>query len=172
MGFNPRLAPYTVTKQHIFIASSKMSTTTQYQPFFRFPYQGQLIGAYANVTKCFADAATKDLAVNAATNANITEVSILKHATDDTTLTYATGLRAAILTGANDTVTGGGVDYFWPTTSGATGLKALTNKTATRRTFGAGDQAILKFTPYYTATNAHYVWRLDVQMDYIIGTES
>lgn len=171
MGFNARLAPYTILKQHTFIASSKMASTTQYQPLFRFPFAGQLVGAYANVTKVYADAATKDAAMDAATNANITEVSILKHATDDTTLTYATGLRAAILTGANDSVTGGGVDYTWPTTSGGTGLKALTNKTLLRRSFGAGDQALLKLTPTYAATNAHYVWRVDVQMDYVIGQE-
>lgn len=171
MGFNPRLAPYSLTKQLCFIASSKMAATTQYQPLFRFPYQGQLIGAYANVTQTYADAATKDAAIDAATGANITEVSILKHATDDTTLTYATGLRAAILTGANDSVTGGGVDYTWPTTTTGVGMKALTNKTATRRTFGPGDQAIVKLTPNY-ATSAHYVWRVDLQLDYIIGTEA
>jgi len=170
MGFNARLAPYTVAKQLIFVASSKMAATTQYQPLFRFPYAGQLVGAYANVTRTYADAATKDAAINAATGANITEVSILKHATDDTTLTYATGLRAAILTGANDSVTGGGVDYFWPTTTVGTGLKALTNKTLLRRSFDAGDQAIVKLTPNY-ATSAHYVWRVDLQMDYVIGQE-
>jgi len=172
MGFNPRLAPYTLAKQLTFVVSSKMADqTTQYQPLFRFPFAGQLIGAYANVTLSYPDCATKDAAIDAATNANITEVSILKHAAADATLTYATGLRAAILTGANDTVTGGGVDYPWPTTSGGVGMKALTNKTATRRSFVAGDQAIVKFTPDY-ATTAHYVFRVDLQMDYIIGHES
>ncbi|HUT60022.1 MAG TPA: hypothetical protein VNA25_19425 [Phycisphaerae bacterium] len=171
MGFNPRLAPYSLSTALRFVASSAMAATTQYQPLFRFPFQGQLIGAYTNVTRTYADAGTKDAAIDAATDSVITEVSILKHAADDTTLTYATGLRAAILTGANDTSTGGGIDYKWPTTSGGTGLTAMTNKTATRRTFVQGDQAIVKFTPTWP-TNAHYVWRVDLQMDYIIGQES
>jgi hypothetical protein len=45
----------------------------------------------------------------------------------------------------------------------------MTNQTAARRCFGAGDQAIVAITPTYAATNAHYVFQLDVQMDYIIG---
>ena len=171
MGFNPRLAPYSITKSIMVQASSKMAATQQNFPIFRFPFAGQLVGAYANVALSYPDAATKDAAIDAATNANVGHVSIWKHAAADTTATYATSLRAAIRTGANDTSTGGGINWLWPTTSGIDGLYSLTNKSAARRCFAAGDNALLCFVPSY-ATNAHHVFRVDLQMDYIIGQEA
>ncbi len=171
MGFNPRLAPYSVTRAIDVVCSSKMPGTAQNMPLFRFPAAGMLIGAYANCTRKYADAATKSAEVEATTNTGVEQVSIWLHATDDTTATYATTLRAAKRTGTQDTSTGGGLNWRWPTTSGGYGLYSLTNCSASRRTFGAGDQAILRIDPY-GATDAHRVFQLDVQMDYIIGQES
>lgn len=171
MGFNPRISPYTISKSFYVNASSKMAATAQNFPIFRFPFAGQLIGAYANVTLTYPDAATKDAAIDAVTNANVGEVSIWKHAADDTTATYATSLRAAIRTGNNDTSTGGGINWLWPTTTTIDALYSLTNKSAARRKFAAGDNALLYFVPSY-ATNAHNTFRVDLQMDYIIGYES
>ena len=171
MGFNPRLAPYSVSKSVLINASSKMAATQQNFPLFRFPFAGQLVGAYANVALTYPDAGTKDAAIDAATNANVGHVSIWKHAADDTTATYATSLRAAIRTGNNDTATGGGIDWLWPTTTTIDGLYSLTNKSGTRRKFAAGDNALICFVPSY-ATNAHNTFRLDIQMDYIYGYEA
>jgi hypothetical protein len=170
MGFNPRLAPYSITKSIRVVASSKMGATAQNFPIFRFPFAGQLIGAYANVALSYPDSATKDAAIDAATNANVGQVSIWKHAAADVTATYATALRAAIRTGNNDTSTGGGINWLWPTTSGIDGLYSLTNKSGARRVFAAGDQALLYFVPSYS-TAAHRNFRVDLQMDYIIGQE-
>lgn len=171
MGFNARLAPYSICKSVDIYQSSKMGATAQYAPVFRFPFAGQLIGAYANVAFKTVDGSAKSAAITAATNANVGQVSVFKHAADDTTLTYATGLRAALRTGDNNSAAGGGINWLWPTTTTIDGLYSLTNKSAARRKFAAGDQAMLYFVPSY-ATDAHRVFQVDLQMDYIIGYEA
>ena len=176
MGFNARLAPYTLCRDIEFQATSNDAAATQHCSLFKFPFAGQLVGAYANVRKIQPAATAATAAVEATTNTGIDQVCIWKHATDDTTATYATALRAAARTGDADSSTGGGINWRLPTTAAGTntteaGLYTLTNKTATRRKFNAGDQAILGFSSY-GATNSHRQWSVHVQMDYVIGHEA
>jgi len=171
MGFNPRLAPFTITKQIQVRETSNDASVSQHFPIFVFPFAGQLVGARANIRKVQAAGTAVDAGQAATTNTGVDEISIWKHATDDTTATYATGLRAAARTGAQDTSTGGGLHWKIAGTSSAPGLYALTNKSAARRKFSAGDTAMMHISPY-AATNSHRVHVVDIQMDYIIGHEA
>ncbi len=171
MGFNPRISPYSLSTQIMVRESSKDVNAAQHFAVFRFPFAGQIIGAYANVHRTYIAAGTADAAIEAETNTGVQEISLWKHATDDTTATYATSLRACARTGNKDTTTGGGLDWHLPTTSASPSLMSLTNKSATRRKFGAGDVVMMKIAPY-GVTDAHRSHRVDLQMDYIIGEEA
>ena len=177
MGFNPRLAPFTVTKKFEVRETSKASNVIQHFPLFKFPFAGQLVGAYANVRKVQAAGIAVDKPQLATTATGVFEVSIWNHATADTTATYATALRAAARTGNKNSTLGGGLTWKLPLTSGVAGVSGepsmytLTNKSATRRKFLAGDVAMVNISPY-GATNSNRVHVLDVQMDFIIGHEA
>lgn len=173
MGFNARLAPYTITRTIEVRETSNDAAVSQHFPVFRFPFAGQIVGAFANVRRVTAAGSAADVAVEATTNTGVDEISLWKHATDDTTATYATSLRAAARTGAQDTSSAAdpGINWRLQTTSAVTGLYTLTNKSATRRKFSAGDVVLMHFGPY-GLTNAHRVHDVEVQMDYIIGHEA
>lgn len=171
MGFNARLAPFTIATTVEVRATSKDAAASQHYPVFRFPFAGQLVGAYANVRKVTLAGTAMDAAVEATTATGVQEISLWKHATDDTTATYATALRAALRTGNKDTSTGGGINWRLPTTSGVNGLYALTNKSAARRKFGAGDVMLMHIAPY-GVTDAHRAYNIELQADYIIGYEA
>ncbi len=181
MGFNPRLAPFSVLKTIEVRESSKDAGASQHFPVYKFPFAGQLVGAYANVRKVQPLADNPDTGVEATTNTGVDEISIWKHATADTTATYATGLRAAIRTGAQDTSSAALPGINWRAPHGAPGaargtsgektMYSLTNKSATRRKFLAGDVAMLHISPY-GATDSHRIHVVDIQMDFIIGHEA
>lgn len=177
MGFNPRLAPFSITKQIEVRETSKDAAVSQHFPILKAPFAGQLVGAYANVRKIQAAGTAMDAAQAATTNTGVDEISIWNYATADTTATYATGLRMAARTGDQDSVASDGLNWGLPPTSGVAavsgtpGLYTLTNKSAARRKFLAGDVLMMHISPY-GATNSHRVHAVDVQVDYIIGHEA
>lgn len=172
MGFNARLAPFSITRTIEVRESSKDRNANQNFPLFKFPADGQIVGAYANVRRNIL-ATGPDVAVEATTNTGVDEVNIWKFATADTTATYATALRACYRTGAQDTSSAAapGINWRLATTSGVDGLYTLTNKSATRRKFLAGDVAMLHISAYAAATDAHIGHTVDLQFDYVIGHE-
>lgn len=175
MGFNARLHPYTVSKQIDLHVTSKDAGADHHLPVFRFPFAGELVGAAANIMyQTTAAAGAHYVELEATTNTGVDSISLWKHATDDTTATYATGLRALQRTGTQDTSTGGGLNWRAATTSGAVGLIPFSDNntaSAARRQFNAGDNVLLMVSPY-GATDAHRNFRIDLQLDYIIGHEA
>ena len=165
MGFNPRLAPYTVNKEVGYQTNTDTDTFSKDHFLFRFPFAGQLISAYAalgpNATVLPGDDKTT----------NLWEVSIWKNSVDNTTATFATADRAALRTGEAANTTGA---LAWATNT----VYTLTNKSGARRRFNAGDKLYLRTS--YTAATSHgsltamavLQERLGVQMDYIIGQET
>jgi len=181
MGFNNRLAPYVVAKQILVRESSNDAAVSQHFPVYKFPFAGMLVGAYANVALIQPAADNPDVTVEATTSRGVDEISLWKHATADTTATYATGLRAAKRTGAQDTSSAAAPGINWRLPHGAPGaaagtsgeksMYALTNQTAARRKFLAGDVVMMHFGPY-APTDSHRMHRVDIQMDFIIGHEA
>ena len=169
MGFNPRLAPYTVKSDVRLHFETATDTNSLQRPLFKFPFAGQLVGAYANVDRQFPGLANAGMEASTATG--IDEISIWNHATADTTATYATALRAAARTGNQDTSTGGGINWRLPGTTGEPSLYTLTNKSAARRKFVQGDVAMLHVRNY-GGTDTSRIFEVHVQMDYIIGHEA
>ncbi len=176
MGFNPRISPYSITKNLQIRETSGKRATSQYFDIFRFPFAGQIIAAHANVRRVLPAASTADAVVEATANTGVDEISLWKHATDDTTATYATGLRSCIRTGAQATSTADGINWRGRTAttavSGEDSLYTLTNKSATRRKYNAGDRVLMHFSAYSAATAAHVMHVVELQMDYIIGEEA
>ena len=172
MGFNPRLHPYTVSKQITFHVTSKDAAADHELPVFRFPFAGQLVGAAANIQ--YNTAAGVHYIELLGTTATGVNLSLWKFATDDTTATYATGLRALQRTGAANSTAGGGISWRRAQTSGSVGLIPFSDNNtaaASRRQFNAGDDVMLHLDPR-GATDAHRNYRVDIQMDYIIGREA
>lgn len=159
-GFNPRLAPFTVQQRVVYHPDTDNNTHDHDAFFYRFPYAGQLIGAYA----CLAQDAASQAGDDKTTN--LFEVSIWKNSADNTTGTYATADRAAARTGEAANTTGA---LIWLSNR----VYTLTNKTATRRKFDAGDKLFLR-TRMKANTDHPFAppQMIDVQMDYIIGHES
>ena len=174
MGFNARLAPYTIEKTIEVRGTSKGAAVSQHFPIHKFAFASQLVGAFANVRRIIVAGTGVDLGVVADTTTGVDEVSIWKHATADTTATYATALRAAARTGVQAAAA---LVWAIPVTSGVGGtsgapsLYTLTNKSAARRKFVAGDVAYMHFGPY-GATNLDRAHVVDIQMDFIIGHEA
>ncbi len=170
-GFNPRLAPFVVTKSIMVRESSNDAAAAQHFPVYKFPFAGQLLSAYANVRKVQPSAAAVDAAQLATTNTGVNEVSLWKHATADTTATYVTALRAAARTGNQNSTLGGGLTWKIHGTSAEPTMYTLTNKSAARRKFLAGDVVMMHFLPY-AATNSHRQHVVDIQMNFMIGHEA
>jgi hypothetical protein len=172
MGFNPRLAPFTVSRHFRLHFETAQDTNDLHRPLFKFPFAGQIIAAYANAERYIAGGL--NTAVEATTNTGIDEMSIWKHATDDTTATYATGLRSLQRTGAQDSSTGGGINWRLPGTSGEDSMYSFSNNntaSAARKQYAAGDVAML-YVRNYGATDTSRIFHINVQMDYVIGHEA
>lgn len=161
MGFNPRLAPYSVTKEVNYQTNTDVATFELDHFLMKMPFAGQLLGAYTALAQGAAPVAVD-------TTTALYEVSIWKNSADNTTATYATGDRAAKRTGAvNQT---GAIAWASNT------VYALTNQTATRRNFDAGDKLYLR-TAFTAAVNHGTAFgfpqeKLEIQMDYVIGQEA
>lgn len=168
MGFNPRLAPYTVMRDIRLHFETATDTNSLHRAVWKAPFAAQLVGAYAQAERHLVGAV--NAAFEATTNTGIDEISIWKHATADTTATYATALRMAARTGNQDSSTGGGVNWRLPGTTGEKSMYALTNKSAARRKFLAGDVA-MAHVRNYGATDTSRIAEVHIQMDYIIGHE-
>ncbi len=172
MGFNPRLAPYTISKQVEFMVTSKDAAAAHDLPVFRFPFAGQLVGAFANIQ--YSTGVAVHFVELLGTTATGVDLMLWKFATDDTTATYATGLRALQRTGAANSTAGGGISWRRAQTSGSVGLIAFADNntaSAARKQFNAGDDLMLQLDPR-GATDAHRDFKVDLQVDYIIGHES
>ncbi len=162
MGFNARLAPYSVVSEVMFQTNTNTDTFQRDHFIFRFPFAGQLIGAYAALGQGASAQAADDKTTN------LYEVSLWKNSADNTTATYDTADRAAKRTGAVN-ATGG---ILWANNT----VYALTNQTAARRKFDAGDKMYLRTG--FTAAVAHGTTfqypqeQLEIQADYIIGEEA
>ncbi len=172
MGFNPRLAPYTVYRDVRLHFETGSDTNSLHRPVFKFPFAGQLISAYANVDRHLTGAANSS--VEATTNTGIDEISLWKHATADTTATYATGLRSLQRTGAQDSSTGGGINWRLPGTSGEKSLYAFSNNntaSAARKQYLAGD-VVMMHARNYGATDTSRIFEVHLQVDYVIGHEA
>lgn len=178
MGFNPRLHPYTITKQFDLHVTSKDAAAAQDMPVFKFPFAGQLVGASANIMyQTLGSPGTHYIGLEATTNTGVLELSLWKHATNDTTATFATALRALQRTGNANTSTGGGLNWrnavAGPNVSGSVGLIAFSDNntaSAARKQFNADDQVLLHIIPY-GGTDTHRNFRIDLQVDYIIGRD-
>jgi hypothetical protein len=162
MGFNARLAPYSVAKEVHFQTNTNTDTFERDHFIFRFPFAGQLIGAYAALGMSAE-------VVDADTTTCLYEVSLWKNSADNTTATYDTADRAAKRTGEVN-ATGG---ILWASNT----TYALTNLTAARRKFAAGDKMFLRTgftanTQHVGSDNELQGERLEIQADYIIGHEA
>jgi hypothetical protein len=171
MGFNSRLAPYTLSRHFRLHFETGSDTNSLHRPIFKFPFAGQIVEANAVVDRFAAGAI--NAAVEATTNTGIDEISIWKHATADTTATYATGLRALQRTGNQNSSTGGGINWRLPGTSGEDTMYVFSNNNtaaASRKQFLANDVAMLHVRNY-GATDTSRIFHVNLQMDYVIGHE-
>ncbi len=141
MGFNPRLAPYTVTYNQDVVF--EVTNATVDMDWFRFPFAGQLLAAYA--------ATSGNIATD--TTTALTTVAIGKSL-------QGTGAYAAA---ASRVVTAAATGSTWDNTTQYT----LTNSsTASELKFAAGDWAMLRRIFIHSTGT---VKGLSVQMDYVIG---
>jgi len=164
MGFNARLAPYSIVNEVNFQTNTDTDTFQKDHFMFRFPFAGQLIGAYAALSPSATAIPGDDKTTN------LWEVSLWKEGVDTAAGVYATGARAAKRTGEAANTTGA---LIW----GLGRVYTLTNQTAAKRTFAAGDKMYLRTS--YTANTEHHAAlpgmvgeMLEVQADYIIGYEA
>jgi len=164
MGFNARLAPYSVTKEVHFQTNTDTDTFQLDHFIFRFPFAGQLIGAYCALGQGAAYPAGDSKTTN------LWEVSLWKNSADNTTATYATDDRAAKRTGEAANTTG---SLVWALNT----VYTLTNQSSTLRKFAAGDKMYLRTA--FTAGVTHATiglslaqQKMEIQADYIIGYEA
>ncbi len=142
MGFNPRLAPYSITFQQD--NAFEVSSTTVDMDWFRFPFAGQLLAAYAAVN---IDIATD-------TTTAITTLAIGKSLAG--TGAYAAAASRVVTAGSDGA-------SEWDKTTQYT----LTNSsTASELKFAAGDWAMIRRVQVH---NSGALRGLNVQMDYVIG---
>lgn len=141
MGFNARLAPYTLTYQTNALAEA---TGTHDIDWFRFPFAGELLAAYA--------AAGVDIATDVTTA--ITTLAIGKSLAG--TGAYAAASSRVVTAGSDGAST-------WDNTTQYT----LTNSTTIAEVrFAAGDWAMLRIINAHTSGG---IRPLNVQIDYVIG---
>lgn len=142
MGFNPRLAPYTVTfnQDNVF----EVASATVDQDWFRFPFAGQLLAAYAAV----------DTNIATDTTTAMTTLAIGKSLAG--TGAYAAASSRVVTAGSN------GASTWDPTTQ-----YTLTNSTtASEIKFAAGDWAMVRRVMVHTSGGLR---GMSLQMDYVIG---
>lgn len=145
MGFNPRLAPYsiTLTQDNVF----EVASATVDIDWFRFPFAGEILAAYAAVSTNIATDTTTAL----------TTVAIAKSLA-------GTG---AYQVAASRVVTAGGAGAStWDNTTQYT----LTNNTVLASVqFAAGDWVMVRRVMVHTSGALR---GLALQMDYVLGYES
>ncbi len=143
MGFNPRLAPYTLTYQQ----DPFLNTTgTDDIDWFRFPFAGELLAAYGSVQSNIATDTT-------------TAITTLAVAKSDA----GTGAYAVV---ASRVVTAGSASAS--TWDNATQYTLSNHSTLASRQFAAGDWAMIRIIQANTSS----VNLVNVQMDYVIGHEA
>lgn len=143
MGFNPRLAPYSVTYQ---INAFDVASATVDIDWFRFPFAGEILAAYAAVgTNIPTDTTTA-----------LTTLAIGKSAAG--TGAYAAASSRVVTAGSNGAST-------WDNTTQYT----LTNGDTAAVQFDAGDWAMIRRVFVHTSG---VVRQTSVQMDYVIGHEN
>lgn len=171
MGFNPRLALYTTYRDLTLLFETGTDTNSLHREVFRFPVAGEVIAAHANVDRHVPGVI--NTGVEATTNTGIDEISLWKFATDDTTATYVTGLRSLQRTGAQDSSTGGGINWRLTGTAGEPGLYTFSdNNTAAnaRKRYNAGD-IVMMHVRNYGATDTSRIFEVHLQLDYLLGRE-
>jgi hypothetical protein len=169
MGFNARLAPYTVMRDIRLHFETATDTNSLQRPIWKTPFAAQLVGGYANLERHLVGLVNASM--EATTNTGVDEISFWKHATADVTPTYITALRMAARTGNQNSSTGGGINWRLPGTSGEKSMYTMTNKSAARRKLVAGDVVMLH-ARNYGATDTSRIFEVHLQMDYIIGHEA
>ncbi len=143
MGFNPRLAPYTLTYQQ---NPFQEASATFDVDWFRFPFAGELLAAYASVQSNVATDATTAM----------TTLAIGKSAAG--TGAYASVSSRVVTAGSDGAST-------WDNTTQYT----LSNHaTAASNQFAAGDWAMIRIIQVNTSGGVNF---MNVQMDYVIGHE-
>lgn len=143
MGFNPRLAPYSLTfnRDNVF----EVASTTIDMDWFRFPFAGQLLAAYAATSGNIATDATTAL----------TTLAIGK----------SVGGTTSYAAASSRVVTAAATGSTWDNTTQYT----LTNSTTVSETkFAAGDWAMVRRVFVHSSAG---VRGLSLQMDYVIGYE-
>ena len=144
MGFNPRLAPYSLTYQQ----SIYLNTTgTDDIDWFRFPFAGELLAAYGSVQSNIATDATTAL----------TTVAVGKSAGG--TGAYAAASSRVVTANSDGAST-------WDNTTQYT---LANNATVANVQFAAGDWAMIRLINANTAAGANLI---NIQMDYVLGHES
>ena len=142
MGFNPRLAPYTVTfnQDNVF----EVTNATVDMDWFRFPFAGQLLAAYAAVSGNIATDATTAL----------TTVAIGKSLAG--TGAYAAASSRVVTAASEGASTWDNLTQY-----------TLTNSsTDSELKFAAGDWAMIRRVFVHTAGGLKGI---SIQMDYVIG---
>lgn len=144
MGFNPRLAPYTLTyQQNPFLNASG----TDDIDWYRFPFAGELLAAYATVqSNIVTDTTTA-----------ITTLAVAKSAAG--TGAYAVVASRVVTAGSNGAST-------WDNTTQYT---LANHSTLASRQFAAGDWAMIRIINANSSAGANLV---NVQMDYVLGHEA
>lgn len=144
MGFNPRLAPYTITYQQ----NPFQNTSATYDvDWFKFPFAGELLAAYG---------AVQSNVVTDATTA-MTTLAIGKSAAG--TGAYASVSSRVVTAGSDGASTWDNLTQY-----------TLANHSAVaNRQFAAGDWAMIRIIQVNTSGGPNY---LNVQMDYVIGHEA
>ena len=164
MGFNPRIAPYSIQMR-----CALMGTTTsgphELDSFLHtMAFKGQVVGAYAGL-----DALAQAIASSDATTW-FSVCAIWKEGEATTTGVYATdAMCAARETGE---ATADNLDGHWAKNR----VYTLTNEVASRRTLEAGDKLYLRTRTQRDTTTYKNTKIIDegltIQVDYIYGLES
>ncbi len=162
MGFNPRLAPYsiqTVCDLHKLTTSGPHEMDTF---LHKMAFAGQVLGGYA----CLGPQAVAIAATDTTTWLSV--VAVWKEGADTTTGVYATGsMVVARETGETGAVNG---DGHWVVNRPYT----LTNESVTRRTLAAGDKLYLRTRFQFDTTRPANIIPEDIsiQVDFMYGLET
>jgi len=164
MGFNPRIAPYSVQVSCPFIDTTSAGVQELDTFLHKMAFAGQVVGGYA----CLG--ATSPLVASSDTTTWLSVCAVWKEGEATTTGVYATAsMCCARERGETAAVNTGG---HWVKNRPYT----LTNEIASRRTLAAGDKLYLR-TKYQGDTTR---WKdatiknedMSIQVDYIYGLES
>ena len=164
MGFNPRIAPYSIQMSCPFVDTTSAGVQELDTFLHKMAFAGQVIGGYA----CLG--ATAPAVASSDTSTWLSVCAVWKEGAATTTGVYATAsMCVARETGETDAVN---ADGSWVKNH----VYTLTNESVTRRTLAAGDKLYLRtrFKAVTSRMNARgiKVEEMNVQVDYIYGLES